>query len=259
MTGVTDMIFRRIFPALVLCAVLAGCASEIAYYKRGVKYEQKGEYAKALSNYRKSVKKNPDYALSYYGMGSVFAKTKRWDNALQNLLTLLRNWVLTIRISISCWVLYTRRLMNPTLLAEEYGRAIKARPDDVLAHMQFGSSLEKTGDHEGALAEYNSAIGIALDFPEAYFHSARMLFKLKRYKDAESTYLQALEFRRIIPQAQNNLTILYLRTNQMMKAFESARKTSIWMPDTRRALRTWVLYTKRWANLKRPKTITGGR
>ena len=76
-----------------------------------------------------------------------------------------------------------------------YGKAIKERPDDALAHLTLGEILEKNHEYEAALAEYNSAIALAIDFPEAYFHSARMLAKLGRITEAEEAYLQALEIK----------------------------------------------------------------
>jgi len=50
-------LFRNI-TVIFLIIILAGCGSQIAYYKRGVYYEKKGNYVKALDSYRSSVKKD---------------------------------------------------------------------------------------------------------------------------------------------------------------------------------------------------------
>ena len=71
---------------VLLMIILAGCGSEISYYKRGSYYEKKGEYAKALEAYRTSLKHDSTYALSYMGVGNVMVKNKRWEDALENLL-----------------------------------------------------------------------------------------------------------------------------------------------------------------------------
>jgi tetratricopeptide (TPR) repeat protein len=111
------------------------------------------------------------------------------------------------------------------LAAEEYGKAIRARPDDVLSHLKLGEALEKSRDYAGALGEYRSAISIVLDFPEAYYHCGRMLLILKRYVEAEEMFLQALKLKKKYPEVQNSLTLLFLETNQLLKAYESAEKT----------------------------------
>ena len=210
--------------AILAVMVFAGCGSEISYYKRGVFYENKGEYAKALDSYRTSLKHDSTYALSFMGIGSVMMKNKQWDPALVNLLRATGLGISDQDIFMMLGQVY-EELGRMDLAAEVYGQAIKERPDDALAHLTLGASLERNLDYEGALAEYNSAIALAIDFPDAYFHSARMFARLGRTHEAEESYLQALKLKTKYVQAQNNLTVLYLDSDQLMMARDSAEKT----------------------------------
>ena len=205
--------------------VITGCSSEISYFKRGYRFEKQGKYEKAIKAYNKSLKHDPDYALSYFGLGSVHSKNNRWDEALTNLLNAENLGLDDDEFHMLLGSVY-EALNDLDKAAIEYGKAIKERPEEIIPHLKFGRSLEKEKDYEGALGEYKTAIAIATDFPEAYFHSARMLLKLKRIKESEEMYFQAIKFKKgNYPQAQNNLTVLYIETNQIMKAYESALKT----------------------------------
>lgn len=203
---------------------ISGCASEITYYKRGVQFEKKGEYAKAMEAYRKSITRDPNYALSYFGLGSVYSKNKLWDASLENLLKARDMGIDDQDIHMLLGSVY-EAMGKTDLAAEEYGRAIKARPDDVLSHLKLGATMEKSRDFEGALVEYRAASSIVIDFPEAYFHAGRMLVELGRSREAEEALGQALKLNKKYAAAQNELTILRIRQNRIQNAFESAKKT----------------------------------
>jgi len=205
--------------------VITGCGSEISYFKRGYRFEKQGKYEKAIKAYNKSLKHDPDYALSYFGLGSVYSKNNSWDEALTNLLKAENLGLDDDELHMLLGSVY-EALDDLDKAAIEYGKAIKERPKEVTLHLKLGRSIENEKDFEGALSEYKAAIAIATDFPEAYFHSARMLLKLKRIKESEEMYLQSIKLKNgSYPQAQNNLTVLYIETNQIMKAYESAGKT----------------------------------
>ena len=210
--------------SVILIIFFIGCSTEISLYRRGVFYENKGEYSKAIKAYQNSIERDSTYALSYMGIGSVYIKNKRWEDALNYLLRANKLGINDQDIYMMLGQVY-ETLDELELAAEAYSKAIKKRPDDALMHLKLGTSLEKNHEYEAALNEYNSAIALEIDFPEAYFHSARMLSKLNRIKEAEETYLQALQLREKYVEAQNNLTVLYLISDQSLKAFDSAEKT----------------------------------
>ncbi len=44
------------------------------YYNRGLEYQRKGQYDKAISDYTKAIEINPKYAVAYYNRGLAYKK-----------------------------------------------------------------------------------------------------------------------------------------------------------------------------------------
>jgi tetratricopeptide (TPR) repeat protein len=70
---------------------LIGCAStqEIkedaeTYYNRGIVYEKKGQYDKAISDFTKAIEINPGHADAYYTRGVVYYYKKDYEKALDD-------------------------------------------------------------------------------------------------------------------------------------------------------------------------------
>jgi Flp pilus assembly protein TadD len=59
------------------------------------------------------------------------------------------------------------------------------RPPRNGAHEIYGRTLLERGDHEGAIKELETALGISIDLPEAHFSLARAYTKANRPADAE--------------------------------------------------------------------------
>ena len=155
--------------SFILIIFFIGCSTEISLYKRGVFHENKGEYSKAIKTYQNSIKRDSTYALSYMGIGSVYIKNKRWEDALNYILKANELGINDQDIYMMLGQIY-ESLDELELAAEAYGKAIKKRPEVALMHLRLGTSLEKNHEYEAALDEYNSAIALEIEFPEAYFH-----------------------------------------------------------------------------------------
>jgi len=57
---------------------------ELAYTKRGTAYLKKGQYAKAIEEYNKALKVNPDCALAYYNRSVAYTSTRQYDKAVSD-------------------------------------------------------------------------------------------------------------------------------------------------------------------------------
>jgi tetratricopeptide (TPR) repeat protein len=85
------LFFRIIFKIFFILTILIGCAStqEIkedaeTYYNRGIVYEKKGQYDKAISDFTKAIEINPGHADAYYTRGVVYYYKKDYEKALDD-------------------------------------------------------------------------------------------------------------------------------------------------------------------------------
>ena len=58
--------------------------SAYACYKRGVAYNDKAYYYKAISEFTKAIKMAPSYAMAYYNRGTVYTYKGRYDKAISD-------------------------------------------------------------------------------------------------------------------------------------------------------------------------------
>lgn len=56
-----------------------------AYYHRGVAYDKKREYNKAIKDYNEVIKRDPDYAEAYGARGGIWLHLKEWEKAKADL------------------------------------------------------------------------------------------------------------------------------------------------------------------------------
>jgi tetratricopeptide (TPR) repeat protein len=66
---------------------LIGSTFEESYYRRGLEYENKGEYKAAVSAYSEALRLNPNYATSYMQRGLAYANLDQKQQAIADLRT----------------------------------------------------------------------------------------------------------------------------------------------------------------------------
>jgi len=74
-----------------------------------------------------------------------------------------------------------------------YKRALSADPYFYWAHFDLGNVRRIAGDHEAALADYDTAIGCQRDYPDAWYGKGLSLAGLGRHREAIQHYEQALQ------------------------------------------------------------------
>ncbi|MBF0458202.1 MAG: tetratricopeptide repeat protein [Nitrospirae bacterium] len=132
-----------------------------SYFSRATKYMEKGAYDKAIVNFTKALKINPNLAEAYYNLGLIYGKEKHdFDNAIAG-----------------------------------FSRAIQINPGYAEAHNNLGQAyLIGKHDYDKAIAEYSEAVKINPNYAEAYYNRGVAYYEGKHDNDkAVNEYSEAIK------------------------------------------------------------------
>ena len=95
----------------------------------------------------------------------------------------------------------------------DYDEAIRLRPDFPEAYNNRGAAKRDLGRHGDAIADYDEAIRLRPDFPEAYYNRGRTKIASDRNTDGKIDLETALE----LAQKANNMVIKSRAEQQLQK------------------------------------------
>ncbi len=130
----------------------------LAYYNRGVLYQDQGKLDEAIEDYSSAVKLDPEYSEAYYNRG--VARDSRGDFADAS---------------------------------EDYNTTIKLNPEHVKAYNNRGAIRKKRGDLAGAIVDFTRAIQVRPLVPESYVNRGVIRFSQNDLQRAIQDFCRALE------------------------------------------------------------------
>jgi len=180
--------------ALSLVPAMLGCApaSAVDHNSRGMELYFEEKYEKAIAEFTKAIKLDPDYADAYSNRGGAYAAIEQYDLAIADYnkaieldpedadAYMYRGWAYT-------------DIGQYDLAIADYNKAIELDPEDADAYYWRGAAYADTGQYDLAIADYNKAI--ELDPNDAYFWNNKgvALEELGRYEEAMECYNNALQ------------------------------------------------------------------
>ena len=131
----------------------------IAYYNRGIAYQNKGDHAKAIAEFNQSIRLNASDPAAYRNRGYSYAQTGEFDLAIDD-------YNQTIKLKPDYASIYYDR--GWTYAAKEdharalndYNRAVELDKDNHDLYNDRGSSYAELGDLDKALADFDKAIAL---------------------------------------------------------------------------------------------------
>lgn len=128
-----------------------------AHNNLGQRYQERGEYEKAVEEYRKAVAMRPDFYSAYNNMAVCFGKLRRFDDAEQALAKAIdlhpRDFYAMNNLAVL--FIQTGRLNDARRWAK---RAVATEPGYVNGHITLGSVLAMQGAFDDAEREFREAL-----------------------------------------------------------------------------------------------------
>ena len=143
-----------------------------------------GRTTEAVEAYRKAVEMDPESTLLRYGLGYLYWKLYRYDDAERELLEVLRAAPKDPRASFTLGDLYlTRGDAQRALPLLEAAR--EGYPNEFDTRFALGRALLITGNTDGGIAELRAAVKLDETIADGHFHLGRALMKAGLQEEAK--------------------------------------------------------------------------
>lgn len=174
--------------------VLKSYRVPIAYNFRGMAYENKGQYDKALADYNSAIKLDKKFTEALNNRGILYASIGRYENAL-------RDYAEAQRLSPKfADAYYNRGILYLTIgqldkAIDDFSKAIDIEPFMADAFNNRGVALRSKGEYEKSFADFQKALKINRNFAEAYFNLGTIYNMKGQYGFAVASFNHALKIK----------------------------------------------------------------
>jgi tetratricopeptide (TPR) repeat protein len=145
--------------------------------------EARGDEQAAIRNYQQALRVKPDAVGVHYGLGSVYAKVGKYDDAAEELKKELQ---INSNDSLALWKLGELALRTDPEQARKYlERAVSLDPDFPQAVLAYGRALARAGELEKATEQFRRVVRLAPEEDSVHYHLANAYRRLGRDEEAK--------------------------------------------------------------------------
>lgn len=163
-----------------------------SHYKWAKALFKLGKYFDAIEQFEKSIKSNPAFVSSYFGLGSAFEELELYDQALEKYETALSLDPQNAHIYVSIGLVEDDR-GYPIAAIQAFRQALVLDPVLPDAYFAWGTVLERLGDIDGAIEKYVIAVNIDPLYADVYARWGEALYLKGEYHCAVEKYKKAIE------------------------------------------------------------------
>jgi Flp pilus assembly protein TadD len=160
-----------------------------AHFNLGNAYSKKDMTDKAIDEYIRALRINPDIAVVHNNLGNAYNDLGRTDEAVR-----------------------------------EYREAIRLESDHAVAHYNLGVVYYNQGRIDEAIEEYKIAIRLKPDYVDAYNNLGAVYYNEGLTDEAVEVYKDALRLNPHLAGIHNNLGVAYFKQGLMDEAIEEYRE-----------------------------------
>jgi tetratricopeptide (TPR) repeat protein len=224
-----------IFPSYAEKIDISGIPSSIQdsaeeHLRLGLDFFLTDELDVAIDEFRESSRQRPGYADAYHNLGVALAKTGDLTGALAAWSQAGRLDIQagSLRYHLSSLVSYNYgiSLVRDSRLKEameQWQGALRLQPDFPEAHYALGLGYVAAGNPAPAVAHFQEALHLAPDWPDAYEALGLAYYEAHEFDLAEQAWRQALDLKPDLSKVHANLGLLRLQEGNYQEAIRHSR------------------------------------
>lgn len=194
------------------------------HFKLGCAYEAKGKVGKAIAEFQKAIKVNPNYIDAHRKLGEIYNDENLYGEAIKEF-----KKVLSIKIKYryadvhnNLGVAYEKAKKFKQAEAS-YKKSLEINPGYGKAHFNLGNLYLETENYKGAVDEYKRSVEFGFVNPLCYNNWAIALILSGKKVEAEKILLKLIEEHPDYISARKNLANLYYETQRFNEALKQAQ------------------------------------
>jgi len=156
-------------------------ASKSHYNNLGRTYYRMGRLDEAISEYKKALDINPDYAMAHSNLGAAYNSKNMLNDAIsecKKAIAINPNFAMA---HYNLGTAYYKKGMLDEAISD-YKKALIIKPHLAEAHYNLGAAYHEKGDLDKAISEYKRAIDIKPDYTVAHNNLAVAYYSKENYK-----------------------------------------------------------------------------
>ncbi len=202
----------------------------VAEFFKGLTYQNRRNYERAVEHYTKALRLNPQLAEAYINRGNTYLNIGDFDRALSD-------YTGAIRIKPNFAMAYNNRGKvysdqgDYDRAIEEYTKAIEINPDYANIYYNRGVAYNNTSEFDRAIKDCSKAIALNPNFALAYNNRGNAYAKKGDYDRAVENFNKAIDINPGSAIPYTNRGAAYNETSEFDRAIEDFNKAIQLNPD----------------------------
>ena len=192
----------------------------MAYFNIGTIFSEKEEFDTAIKNYQKCLSIKPNHAEAYDNMGSVLKVQGKLTTAIEQFTQAINLKPNFAQAHYNLGVVL-QETGNSNAAIESHKKALEINPSYFKAYNNMGNALKDEDELDAAIESYEQAIKIKPEYAEAYYNMGIVLNDKGEVDAAINSYKKALKINPEYAEAYNNMGNALKEKGEVNAAIES--------------------------------------